>query len=54
MPFPVPFIPKLSYKTGGRKFGAPRASGRGMRVATLLPPPERKSLPSRMASLRNP
>jgi murein DD-endopeptidase MepM/ murein hydrolase activator NlpD len=27
MPFPLPFIPKLSYKTGGRKFGAPRDGG---------------------------
>ena len=27
MPFPLPFIPTLSYKTGGRKFGAPRDGG---------------------------
>jgi len=27
MPFPLPFIPQLSYKTGGRKFGAPRDGG---------------------------
>lgn len=27
MPFPLPFVPKLSYKTGGRKFGAPRDGG---------------------------
>jgi murein DD-endopeptidase MepM/ murein hydrolase activator NlpD len=24
MPFPLPFIPVLSYKTGGRKYGAAR------------------------------
>ncbi len=27
MPFPLPFIPNVSYKTGGRKFGAPRDGG---------------------------
>ncbi len=27
MPFPLPFVPQLSYKTGGRKFGAPRDGG---------------------------
>lgn len=27
MPFPLPFIPKLSYKTDGRKFGAARDGG---------------------------
>lgn len=28
MPFPLPYVPALSYRTGGRKFGAPRPSGR--------------------------
>jgi murein DD-endopeptidase MepM/ murein hydrolase activator NlpD len=38
MPFPLPFIPKLSYKTGGRKFGAPRASGRRHAGCDLIAP----------------
>jgi murein DD-endopeptidase MepM/ murein hydrolase activator NlpD len=28
MPFPLPFVPELSFKTAGRKFGAPRDGGK--------------------------
>lgn len=28
MPFPLPFVPRQSYKTGGRRFGANRDNGR--------------------------
>jgi len=38
MPFPLPFIPELSYKAGGRKFGAPRANGRRHAGCDLIAP----------------
>jgi len=38
MPFPLPFIPKLSYKIGGRKFGAPRDHGRRHAGCDLIAP----------------
>ena len=38
MPFPLPFIPKLSYMTGGRRFGAPRDSGRKHAGCDLIAP----------------
>lgn len=38
MPFPLPFIPQLSYKTGGRKFGADRSKGRKHAGCDLIAP----------------
>jgi murein DD-endopeptidase MepM/ murein hydrolase activator NlpD len=38
MPFPLPFVPTLSYKTGGRKFGAPRQNGRRHAGCDLIAP----------------
>ncbi len=36
MPFPLPFIPKLSYKTGARWFGANRANGKRLHAGCDL------------------
>jgi hypothetical protein len=36
--FPLPFNPQLSYKTGGRCFGAPRARGRRHAACDLIAP----------------
>jgi murein DD-endopeptidase MepM/ murein hydrolase activator NlpD len=38
MPFPLPFVPPLSYKTGGRKFGADRSNGRKHAGCDLIAP----------------
>src|SRR5215475_7769750 len=38
MPFPLPFIPTLSYKTGGRRFGARRDNGRRHAACDLIAP----------------
>jgi murein DD-endopeptidase MepM/ murein hydrolase activator NlpD len=38
MRFPISFIPKLSYKTGGRVFGAPRGNGRRHAACDLIAP----------------
>jgi len=38
VPFPIPFVPKQSYKTGGRKFGAPRQNGRVHAGCDLIAP----------------
>lgn len=38
MPFPLPFIPKQSYKSGGRCFGAPRPRGRKHAGCDLIAP----------------
>jgi len=38
MPFPLPFIPKLSYKTGGRRFGADRSKERKHAGCDLIAP----------------
>ena len=38
MRFPLSFIPKLSYKTGGRVFGAPRGGGRRHAACDLIAP----------------
>jgi len=38
MPFPLPFVPGLSYKTGGRSFGAQRADGRRHAACDLIAP----------------
>lgn len=36
MPFPLPFIPKLSYRTGARWFGARRANGKRLHAGCDL------------------
>jgi murein DD-endopeptidase MepM/ murein hydrolase activator NlpD len=36
--FPLPFIPKYSYHTGGRFFGAPRTRGRRHAACDLIAP----------------
>jgi murein DD-endopeptidase MepM/ murein hydrolase activator NlpD len=38
MAFPIPFVPGLSYRTGGRKFGAPRQEGRKHAGCDLIAP----------------
>jgi murein DD-endopeptidase MepM/ murein hydrolase activator NlpD len=38
MRFPLPSIPKLDYRTGGRYFGAPRARGRCHAACDLIAP----------------
>jgi murein DD-endopeptidase MepM/ murein hydrolase activator NlpD len=38
MRFPLPFIPKYSYHTGGRFFGAPRTRGRRHAACDLIAP----------------
>jgi murein DD-endopeptidase MepM/ murein hydrolase activator NlpD len=38
MPFPLPFVPSASYKTGGRRFGADRADGRKHAGCDLIAP----------------
>ena len=38
MPFPLPFIPRFSYKVGGRRFGARRANNRIHAGCDLLAP----------------
>jgi murein DD-endopeptidase MepM/ murein hydrolase activator NlpD len=38
MPFPLPFIPKLSYRVGGRRFGADRSNGRKHAGCDLIAP----------------
>ncbi len=38
MSFPLQFIPALSYKTGARYFGAPRADGRKHAACDLIAP----------------
>ena len=38
MPFPLPFIPQLSYTTGGRRFGADRSGGRKHAGCDLIAP----------------
>jgi len=38
MPFPLPFVPILSYKSGGRKFGADRSNGRKHAGCDLIAP----------------
>ena len=38
MLFPLPFVPKFSYKTGGRRFGAPRHNGRKHAGCDLIAP----------------
>lgn len=38
MPFPLPFVPNLSYHTGGRRFGAGRSGGRLHAACDLIVP----------------
>jgi murein DD-endopeptidase MepM/ murein hydrolase activator NlpD len=38
MAFPLPFVPKLSWKTGGRYFGALRSDGRKHAACDLIAP----------------
>jgi murein DD-endopeptidase MepM/ murein hydrolase activator NlpD len=38
MPFPLPFVPALSYRSGGRKFGAHRSNGRIHAGSDLIAP----------------
>lgn len=38
MPFPIPFVPKQSYKAGSRRFGAKRQKGRKHAGCDLIAP----------------
>jgi murein DD-endopeptidase MepM/ murein hydrolase activator NlpD len=38
MPFPLPFVPRFSYRVGGRRFGADRQNGRKHAGCDLLAP----------------
>lgn len=38
MPFPLPFVPIQSYRSGGRRFGAPRQKGRKHAGCDLIAP----------------
>jgi murein DD-endopeptidase MepM/ murein hydrolase activator NlpD len=38
MSFPLPFVPALSYRTGGRRYGAPRDNGRRHAACDLIAP----------------